>query len=454
MRDLLDVNGTTGRARYALWGALLVAIKYNLDRFLAAAFGHAWSPFDYLKPRGGDLLHARPDWSFWLVLVAISLPFIWAGVCLTARRLRDVGWPIGLVALFFVPAVNYVFFLVLALTPGRDAVETRFGRTFLARVIPDNPAGAAAVSLAVSVPMGIAATALAVTVFKDYGWGVFIGLPFWIGMVAVLVYGYRAPRSIGACIAVSTLAITIVGCALIAVAIEGLICVLMAAPLGLGLALLGGVIGYFIQRRDWGSPPPLEVFGALLLAMPGMLFAEHARPAEPPLLSVTSVVEIDAPPAVVWDHVVSFQQLDPPREWYFQTGLAYPVRAEISGSGVGAVRHCVFSTGAFVEPIEVWEPGRRLGFGVTAEPPAMKELSPYPDIQPPHLDHYFSSKRGEFLLTELPGGRTRLAGTTWYRNRFWPQAYWQLWSDAIIHGIHLRVLEHVKRRSEAAGGSR
>ena len=84
----------------------------------------------------------------------------------------------------------------------------------------------------------------------------------------------------------------------------------------------------------------------------------------------------------------------------------------------------------------------------------MKEMSPYPDIRPPHLDHYFSSKRGEFLLTELPGGRTRLAGTTWYRNRFWPQAYWQLWSDAIIHGIHLRVLEHVKRRSEAANTPR
>jgi hypothetical protein len=35
------------------------------------------------------------------------------------------------------------------------------------------------------------------------------------------------------------------------------------------------------------------------------------------------------------------------------------------------VRYCVFSTGPFVEPITVWEPGRRLGFDVAQQPPPM-----------------------------------------------------------------------------------
>jgi hypothetical protein len=30
-----------------------------------------------------------------------------------------------------------------------------------------------------------------------------------------------------------------------------------------------------------------------------------------------------------------------------------------------------------------------------------------------------------------------------------PEPYWRLWSDAMIHAIHLRVLEHVARLSEA-----
>ena len=55
---------------------------------------------------------------------------------------------------------------------------------------------------------------------------------------------------------------------------------------------------------------------------------------------------------------------------------------------------------------------------------------------------------GQFQLMELPGGRTRLEGTTWYRNAIWPSAYWRVWSDYIIHRIHMRVLEHIKTEAE------
>jgi hypothetical protein len=30
----------------------------------------------------------------------------------------------------------------------------------------------------------------------------------------------------------------------------------------------------------------------------------------------------------------------------------------------------------------------------------------------------------------------------------WPAPYWRLWSDAIIHTIHARVLKHVKSLAE------
>jgi hypothetical protein len=84
---------------------------------------------------------------------------------------------------------------------------------------------------------------------------------------------------------------------------------------------------------------------------------------------------------------------------------------------------------------------------VTDQPEPMKEWSPW-NIHPPHLDHYLISHKGQFLLTRLPDGRTRLEGTTWYTNRMWPSAYWQLWTDRIIGGIHLRVLSHIKELSE------
>lgn len=77
----------------------------------------------------------------------------------------------------------------------------------------------------------------------------------------------------------------------------------------------------------------------------------------------------------------------------------------------------------------------------------MREWSPF-NIHPPHLNNFLVSHGGQFHLIELPDGRTRLEGTTWYEHHMWPAPYWQLWSDLLIHRIHRRVLEHVKSLSE------
>src|SRR5207253_1955637 len=135
-------------------------------------------------------------------------------------------------------------------------------------------------------------------------------------------------------------------------------------------------------------------------------------------------IEIEAPPEQVWPRVLAFGDPAPPPEWFFRLGLAYPVRARLEGQGVGAVRHCEFSTGTFVEPITAWEPARRLAFDVAAQPPSMQEWSPYRRLHPPHLDGTMRSRRGEFRLVALPGARTRLEGSTWYQLEMGPQGYW------------------------------
>ena len=77
----------------------------------------------------------------------------------------------------------------------------------------------------------------------------------------------------------------------------------------------------------------------------------------------------------------------------------------------------------------------------------MRELSPF-DIHPPHLDWAMMSERGEFRLESLADGRPRLTGNTWYSLEMFPYAYWSVWTDAIIHSIHNRVLEHIKAEAE------
>jgi len=278
----------------------------------------------------------------------------------------------------------------------------------------------------------------------------FVALPFCLGLFSVLVYSYHEPRTFGACLTVSLVPIGLLGAVLLVVAIEGLICLVMAAPFALGLAALGGALGYAIQSGYWRNRDAPAMLSVVLLFTPTFLGVEHWVKPEAETFVVKTAIEVNAAPEVVWKKVVAFSEIAPPKEMLFLAGIAYPIRAEITGHGPGAVRNCIFSTGPFVEPIEVWDEPRLLRFDVTANPAPMQEWTPYAHIEPPHLHGYFVSEKGQFLLTPLVGGRTRLEGTTWYRHTMWPAAYWHLWSDYIIHRIHLRVLEHIRERSEAA----
>jgi len=226
------------------------------------------------------------------------------------------------------------------------------------------------------------------------------------------------------------------------------VCLIMALPLALPLAAFGGYCAYLVQkhRRQTNAPVFLS---ALLLVAPGIEYIEHVIARPSPVFAVRTAIDVNAPPEKVWNSVIAFSEIPAPTEWMFRAGIAYPMRAQMLGTGVGAERHCVFSTGSFVEPIQVWDAPHLLKFSVTSNPPPMEEWTPYHQIEPPHLHGFLVSEGGQFLLTPLPNGRTRLEGTTWYHHGLWPSPYWRLWSDAIIHQIHPRVLKHIQ--AEAVG---
>jgi len=277
-----------------------------------------------------------------------------------------------------------------------------------------------------------------------YGFGLFCATPFAGGFGSVWWFTRAEMHTSRECTQVALASVLAMGAALLALRVEGLICLLMASPLALLLAWIGGKCAYMFRRRvQWNV-----AIGLCLILSPGVTLAEFTARPEPPTFEVRSSVDIAAPPETVWRNVVEFSELPAEREWLFHTGVAYPLKATIRGHGPGAIRECVFSTGAFVEPIEIWDAPRLLRFTVTQNPSPMQELSPWPGLHPPHLDGYLVSKRGQFKLTPTPSGGTHFEGTTWYRRHLWPAAYWSLRSDYIIHRIHPRVLDHIQRASE------
>ncbi|HVH50019.1 MAG TPA: DUF805 domain-containing protein [Candidatus Bathyarchaeia archaeon] len=450
-------EGRVERATYATVGAVAFAVKFSIDWLIVTRLFHrSWSLLNYWRPFGAiSGVHALSfeNRVFASVMLFMAVPFIWLGLAMTVKRLRDAGEPTWIAALFFVPVVNLLFFLALSVKP--SARETRSdegapwpGPRFLDGWIPETRAGSALASIAITAAMGLGFTLLGTQVVATYGWGLFVGLPFCLGLFAVLMHSYREPRSYSECVLMAVLPVLFLGTVLLLLAIEGLICILMAAPIAVVMALLGGSLGFVIQAAHWGRRNAQAIFSLVVLLTPGFYGAEHFTRPQAGVFEVKSAIEMNAPPEKVWQKVVAFAEIPAPKEMLFRAGIAYPIRAEITGRGPGAVRHCVFSTGPFVEPITVWDEPRLLRFNVTANPAPLTELTPYGHIEPRHLHGYFESHQGQFLLTELPDGRTRVEGTTWYSHSMWPETYWHRWSDYMIQRIHMRVFEHIRVEAE------
>ncbi|HEY1465308.1 MAG TPA: hypothetical protein VGF44_17975, partial [Terriglobales bacterium] len=222
---LWDPNGAIGRGVYAFIGLAGFAIKYNMDRAVALfGFDRHWGIRNYWIPVH-DVVSVefvrRSEAQFLALMVLLSLPFIWIGVMQTMKRLRSAGLSLWLTVLFCAPFVNVFFFLFLCLYPERQLDEERLrgidpGESWIGRLLPRSALGSAAISLLITVPIGIGMVLLGTKMLSDYGWGLFVALPFVMGFVAVLIYGLREPRSFWTCEFVACAAISILGLGLIA----------------------------------------------------------------------------------------------------------------------------------------------------------------------------------------------------------------------------------------------
>ncbi|HZD05180.1 MAG TPA: SRPBCC family protein [Longimicrobiales bacterium] len=443
LRFWFTFTGPVGRGRYLRHGLGLMALKFAVDTAAVwAVTGRIWTPLEYLSPYFLDRATVLDGpIALPLVLAAWALPFMWIGVSLSLRRAVDAGLSPWTALLFLVPLLNYALIAVLCVLPGR-------GRSSFRDHDPQPSAEHRVRSALLGVGLGVVVV-LGMTLrtdlaFAGYGIALFLGTPFLVGALAGFVYNREHPRSARDTAGVVSVALLMGGGAVLLLALEGALCLAMALPIAWPTALLGGVLGRTIALRIGSRLRPA---GAACLALPLLVLPSPGlRPVA--LREVITTVDVAAPPEVVWERVVAFSEIRDVPELPFRLGIAYPVRARIAGEGVGAVRRCEFSTGPFVEPITAWEPPRRLAFDVAEQPQPLQEWSPYRAIHPPHLDGYFRSRRGEFRLSPLPDGGTRLEGHTFYELELFPQLYWHRWADALVHRIHRRVLRHVKAEAE------
>ncbi|MEN1681584.1 MAG: DUF805 domain-containing protein [Planctomycetota bacterium] len=468
------LSGRVGRGAYATTGVLLMLLKYGVEAAaILGATGRVYTPLDFAAPWLATRAEFADDGGAWLAVAWLvwTIPFVWIAVAMTLRRARDADYSPWLCLLILLPLLNFATMLFMAIAPtsAEATAKARIRRRAAeandqavreawaspqsedeapTRVPPadDAPGLVAALGgLAVGVVYCVAMVLLSVYGFDSYGAALFFGAPVVTGAASGYLYNRGAERSIAATLGHASAVVACCCGAFLIVGLEGGICIIMAMPILGPLALFGALIGRAIagaaelqraERDDRGMLGCLIVLPVLAGVEP-MIF-------EPLPLMAETTIEINAPRDEVWRAVVAFPEIESRPAWYFRWGIASPIRARIDGHGVGAVRYCEFTTGAFVEPITVWDEPTRLAFDVTDQPDPMFEMTPYRHLHPPHLQKSFLSDRGEFELIELPGGGTRLVGRTWYTLDIAPHGYWRHWSDALVHRIHLRVLEHIK----------
>lgn len=560
-RELVKWSGTIGGGRYLAVGSSLLLLKIYTDSLIShLVFHRPWQLIDYLFPASALSVSAwdGTNVAYYATLLICSLPYAWLGSVYTVRRLRALGLPLWMVALFYVPIINLFLFALLCvmcrkgepqgaavvlsdeqghlpshervpdeqmqlplaeqvaaeqsrfapepvaggyfpaegaqidqqahlpvvesatarkddpleLVPSEPAIVSnlhdmhaskrrdlyqsemaRSRRESLApawayAIVPEDSFLGFVVSALLPVPLALLLCYAGTSVLGAYGLGLFVAVPFCVSLFSSLLFMTRQWRSYGSLLAVSVSSLSVIGLALILLRMEGAVCLVMLIPAAFAIAAFGAAMAYGMQAGRSSDDLPMALcVGAIFT--PAIMLMEYLAGGNPPIYEVASRLEVDAPPAVVWQHVVSFPPLPAPGDLLFRAGIAYPVHATISGNGKGALRRCVFSTGTFTEPITVWDCPRLLRFNVTEQALPMKELSPMGEIDAPHLHGYMISKQGQFKLIPLANNKTLLEGTTWYQHGLYPSGYWRIWSDAIIHKIHMRVLSHVKTLSEA-----
>lgn len=386
-------------ARRGVIVLVMVSVLHNLLRLLATALGMAPGIFNYLppyRPEPSGSLDQSTTALFAVILISI-VAFAWQGW----RRPQD------------------------------ESSRSRWASALSSAVM--------------TLPICLLAVAVSTTADRTYGWALFVLVPVVAGFLAATLLGRRFPISLWDAIGVAIFSAVLLGGVLIALALEGLVCLLMALPIALPLAMVGGALGYLVHRQPVVRHPATFLLIAGLTPFGAGL--EHALlPAEDRFV-VSTAIDIPASPERVWQTILQPAKLPPPSDAIFRAGVAYPLASHIEGLGTSATRYCDFSTGKLVEPVLIWDERRQLRFRVASNPLPMQEWTPYAEIHPPHLDGFLVSRQGEFRLTPLPDGGTHLEASTWYQHHLAPAHYWRWWSDYIIHQVHQMVLANIKERA-------
>ena len=228
---------------------------------------------------------------------------------------------------------------------------------------------------------------------------------------------------------------------LLAVGLEGLMCVLMAMPV-VGVSML---LGYAARRHFYPPDPPTKsTRDHLVVSLLPLLFVVCADKVEallvapPNLIEIETTVDLPFPATQVFDHVKAMDKLDAPKPWGIWLGLPAPYRCILPADTVGARRICLFENGRIVAEITKFERGEILEMDVVDYTLTGRE--------------WFQFNDATYSFKKTATG-TAITRTSSYRSVLRPRWYWEpleKWGIAQEHDFVLASLRKNLDESQPA----
>lgn len=314
----------------------------------------------------------------------------------------------------------------------------------------------AIIIMAIGATYGVGSYKFFDEIFSEHGQNVsglmlvsfLAGIPISIGILVGFLATRQTPENIIKSSCLSSLSVILFVFSAGAILREGVICIVMAIPIFLVLAVMGAILGALMS--NFGGSHSSKLL-SVTIVLP-FLFAPLERKLSDVTAyqTITQTIYIAAPPEIVWHHI-NFPLNIRPSE--LQSGLAYrvgapyPIEARTLEGRVGGLRKVRWERGvAFDVIITAWRPNRHIAWGYQFD-----EKSFPPGSFDEHIvigGHYFNLESTAYTLTPVGNG-TQLSikvNTSVTTNFNW---YADFLARIIINDAGQAFLQFYKNRSES-----
>ena len=228
---------------------------------------------------------------------------------------------------------------------------------------------------------------------------------------------------------------------------EGVVCLILLAPIW----LVSGWIGAFTLKRIRKREIDPTLFNSSLLLLPllaGVVEAQIAFPHQGFVVKRSIIIDADCDE--VWPYAVANADIRPSEgRWTFSQsvlGLPRPHASAIDHEGVGAIRTAYWGDHIhFDEVITDWQPGRKLKWDFAFNNTSLQD---YTDRHISPNGPMLKIASGDYTLEHMAPNRTRLTLQTRYIAKTHANLYAALWGEVFLGDIEDNVLAIIKHRAE------